>query len=251
MNVTERPFPKDTIIQVEVYSNTSEIWLHREKALQDMYNRMHNRHYIEDFERRSRRRSAAWIRDYCGSSFFINLTGTNFFCQLILTELAKTLGNIAKDMHSTVTGGGAAKSEGSTVVEDGVTIEDTSEEDSGNSSANSRDIEGVGTMDTDGNITTMDGVTTDGVTTDGVATDGVTEVEGANTHASGVDIRNEDKRTMGGRTSYSTATTTRMTFYDVIFRRSTSCNTGHVNLHAKLFYSKNYTLYDLFEFYSK
>ena len=265
LNITERPFPQDAIIQVEVYSNTSDIWLHREKALQDMYNRMYNRHYIEDFERKSRRRSAAWIRGYCGSSFFINLTGTNFFCQLILTELAKSLGNIAKDMHSSMTGGGSDDAKGSTVngaVKDGVTVEDSSEEAGGSSRSMQDDVttgdsdgdrEGVGATDADGDRTavTTDGVTAEGVTTEGGIEDmasGTTAVDGANARDS---IKNEVKRTLGGRTSDCTATTARKAFYDVVLRRSTYCNSDFVNLHASSFYSKNYTLYDLFEFYGK
>lgn len=89
VNITERPFPKDVILQVEVYNNKSEIWLEREKALQDLYNRMYNRSHIHNIDDRGSRHfmSTGWIRDYCETSLFINLTGARFFCQLILTEL--------------------------------------------------------------------------------------------------------------------------------------------------------------------
>lgn len=90
INVSKRPFPHDVILQVEVYSNTSEIWYEREKALQDLYHKIYDRSQSQDFNKESERNhffSTGWIKDYCESSFFINLTGTNFYCQFILTEL--------------------------------------------------------------------------------------------------------------------------------------------------------------------
>lgn len=85
VNFTERPFPKDVILQVEVYHNKSEIWLEREQAVQDLYNRMYIHNDDDDMD--SRYFSTGWIRDYCETSPFINLTGARLFCQLILNEL--------------------------------------------------------------------------------------------------------------------------------------------------------------------
>lgn len=90
-NITERPFPHDVILQVEVYSNSSEIWYQREKSLQDLSIKIYNESV---FDHNIRKKSKTgiflhtnWIKDYCESSFFVNLTGTSFFCQLILEEL--------------------------------------------------------------------------------------------------------------------------------------------------------------------
>lgn len=85
VNTTERPFPRDVILQVEVYSNTSEIWNEREKALLRGYNALY-RNQVSDVDSRELL-STIWIRDYCESNMIVNLTGTNYFCQLILAEL--------------------------------------------------------------------------------------------------------------------------------------------------------------------
>lgn len=87
-NITERPFPHDVILQVEAYSNASEIWDAREKALRHKYNQL----YFSDIESQtggvnSEELNTTWTRDYCESNFIVNLTGTNYFCQMILLEL--------------------------------------------------------------------------------------------------------------------------------------------------------------------
>ena len=87
VNITDRPFPKDVILQVEVYNNKSEIWLEREQALQNLYNRMYSRSHVHSNDDDVDSISTFWIRDYCETSLFINLTGARLFCQLILNEL--------------------------------------------------------------------------------------------------------------------------------------------------------------------
>lgn len=207
LNVTDRPFPQDAIIQVEVYSNTSEIWFYREKALQDMYNEMYSK---SDFDRKSKSGSTAWIKDYCGTSFIINLTGTNFFCQLVLTEIFKNLGGSGEDKNAGVWDGVSTGAGDSTV---------------------------------------------DKATEDSIATEGGME----DTGVGGDSIVNEDNTngdeditadTLGGHTS-KLASTAQETFYDMVFRGSASRNSDRVDFAATSFYSTNYTLYDLFEFYSK
>lgn len=197
LNVTDRPFPQDAIIQVEVYSNTSEIWLYREKALQDMYNKMYIKSHVEDFDRKSKSKSTAWIKDYCGTSFIINLTGMNFFCQLILSEIFKTLG-VDKNSGGVTTG--AEDSTEDKAAEDSITMD---EEDS--------------------------------VTTD----------------AGGNSIKDVTVNTLDGNSGHTSEATARETFYDMIFRGSTSRNSDRDDFSTTSFYSKNFTLYDLFEFYSK
>jgi hypothetical protein len=184
LNATERPIPQDTIVQVEVYANTSEIWRHREKALKDMFNKMYDNR-IQD--RRPVGRSDAWIRDYCGTSFLINLTGTNFFCQLILAEFFRSL-----EGSSTVVGDSGGVTTG---AEDAIENNNTLE----------------GDMEYD------------------VAAD------------TGEDVK-----------SYlASPTTARENFFDVVVRGGCCHDKDYVDSTATLFYSKNYTLYDLFEFYSK
>ena len=80
--ITERPFPQDIILQVEAYSNSSEIWHEREKALQNIYNGKSN--YVVHTKSYS---NASWIENYCETSFFVNFTGTRYFCDLLLTSL--------------------------------------------------------------------------------------------------------------------------------------------------------------------
>lgn len=89
INITERPFPNDVILQVEVYSNTSDVWQERENALQELYDRTHNKRRVagRKFKENTGLLSMDWIRNFCETSFVVNLTGTNFLCQLILAEL--------------------------------------------------------------------------------------------------------------------------------------------------------------------
>ena len=85
VNITERPFPRDVIFQVEVYSNTSDIWSERAKALLHEYTKLYSHHNSNENSREFL--STLWIREYCESNMIVNLTGTNYFCQLILAEL--------------------------------------------------------------------------------------------------------------------------------------------------------------------
>ena len=80
VNVTDHPFPRDVILQVEVYSNTSEIWNQREKVLLHRYK---NKYRRRDLDKDSR----DFVKEYCESNMIVNLTGTNYFCQLLLAEL--------------------------------------------------------------------------------------------------------------------------------------------------------------------
>ena len=97
VNITERPFPQDVILQVEVYSNISEVWQERERAMQELYDHMYTK---KDSEKKFSSRgdggflSIVWIRDFCEANFVVNLTGTNFFCQLLLSELFSVNGYI-------------------------------------------------------------------------------------------------------------------------------------------------------------
>lgn len=91
VNVTERPFPQDVILQVEVYSNTTELWHEREGALHAMYKKMYNRSHVPSES--STYLNTGWIKSYCETSLLINLTGTRYFCQWILSELFQSVGN--------------------------------------------------------------------------------------------------------------------------------------------------------------
>lgn len=85
VNITERPFPRDVIFQVEVYSNTSDIWSERGKALLHEYTKLYSHHDSNENTREFL--STIWIRDYCESNMIVNLTGSNYFCELLLAEL--------------------------------------------------------------------------------------------------------------------------------------------------------------------
>lgn len=194
LNVTDRPFPQDVILQVEVYSNNSQVWQDREKALQDMYHQLYKRNH--DTDEKPRSRNTGWIRGYCETSFLINLTGTNQICKLILAELF--------DRDSTVHDGAN--------VMDGVTKDDTGNTVTAGASEDSTVSGDEGMEDS---TTTCNDNAAKGGTTD-------------------------------GRPSQESASTSaREIFYDHIF------NKGNNNHEESSFYSKNYTLYDLFEFYSK
>ena len=198
LNLTDRPLPQDTIVQVEVYANSSEIWFHRERALQDMFKKKYNEdNQVPETDRKQRSMTDEWIRDYCGTSFLVTLTGTKFFCQLILTEFFKALDNSPK--NSTEESNTAGATEQSS---------DTTEEDN----------EGV---------------------------------EGVSTDADEENVRKEEEDKFGWHYSsdISNSTSARITFYDVVM------GSGHrdpyADLAASSFYSKNHTLYDLFDFYSE
>ena len=87
LNMTARPFPQDVILQVEVYSNTSEVWQERERTLQHM---MRNESGEKDLRSLL---NVEWARSYCETSFIVNLTGTKYFCHLMITELLKVTGS--------------------------------------------------------------------------------------------------------------------------------------------------------------
>ena len=98
VSITDRPFPRDIILQVEVYSNTSEVWHEREKALENLYNSIHSNRQEEFRDQEFNR--IDWIEDFCEKNLLINLTGTKLFCAFILYELysnGKDDGNMLRD----------------------------------------------------------------------------------------------------------------------------------------------------------
>ena len=102
INITERPFPNDVILQVEVYSNSSDVWQEREKALQVLYDNTYGKKTVsgKKFNQSGGLLSIGWIRNFCETSFVVNLTGTNFFCQLMLAELFNVYENSRGDETS-------------------------------------------------------------------------------------------------------------------------------------------------------
>lgn len=102
MNITERPFPRDVILQVEVYSNSSDLWNKREKALQDFYEEISDDIYPlfeKEKQLESSHTSTLWqnkfldsLSQFCETNILVNLTGTKVLCVTLYEELA-ILGN--------------------------------------------------------------------------------------------------------------------------------------------------------------
>lgn len=148
--------------------------------------------------------STGWISDYCETSFLINLTGTKFFCQLILTEIFRSLDatdgdtTASKNIDSVTTG----------AVEDD---RDGVGKDAGVG------FDGTGSDEGDTNMD-MEDSSANGLVEDTLDQCGISQTEGSNS---------------------------RENFYDMLTRK------GNVDPAAAAFYSKNYTLYELLDFYSK
>ncbi len=86
-SITDRPFPRDVILRVEIYSNNSDIWYARQKALKALFHEVHVAHPgIEDDDISSILNSQ-WITEFCETNILVSLTGTNFFCNSLLTEI--------------------------------------------------------------------------------------------------------------------------------------------------------------------
>lgn len=93
VNITERPFPSDVILQVEVYSNTSDIEHERERFLLNMYNKKYNRtsNDASSNPESTKFLNTSWIAEYCEANFIVSFTGTKFFCQFVLSELYNSI----------------------------------------------------------------------------------------------------------------------------------------------------------------
>ena len=88
LNVTERPLPPDVILQVEVYSNDSELWAVRHKAVEELYFKMYNRSCPADGSgRKMKLTREELVNKSCEANRFVNWTGAHYLCQFMVEVL--------------------------------------------------------------------------------------------------------------------------------------------------------------------
>lgn len=88
LNVTKRPFPSDVILQVEVYSNNSELWNKRQKAIEQLYYKMYSRSCpVVNSDATPGLTREELVQKLCESNRFVNWTRTHYLCQFMLDVL--------------------------------------------------------------------------------------------------------------------------------------------------------------------
>ena len=91
-DVTQRPFPLDVILQVEVYSNDSELWEERQKAIEQLYLDLYNRsHTVYESDGRATYTRDKLMEKSCQRSLLVNWTGAHGLCLFILNFFNTTL----------------------------------------------------------------------------------------------------------------------------------------------------------------
>lgn len=187
-----------------------------------MYNKLYNTNHIHE---QLESGSTGWIRGYCETSFLINLTGTNFLCQLILTEIIKALDDTERDttVNKNTDMGDSVTTD---AVEDGAM----------------RDGEGTTGVVKDADAGFEDAKSGEGDTNMDMKDNSISDTGPLQDFIS-------DPLDPAGGLQGSASTSPRESFYDMLTKKGTDKN--HVDLAVAAFYSKNYTLYELLEFYSK
>ena len=96
-NMTQRPFPSDVILQVEVYSNDSDLWLKRQTKVQQIYNDIYRGSCSSDKSRSLTREE--FLAETCSFGGIWSWIGLPHACRLSMSvifsglELVDTVSN--------------------------------------------------------------------------------------------------------------------------------------------------------------